>query len=120
MPVENISSFAHYSDYLKKHKNVLVLYYWKECGYCRMLAPIWDKVVDKYKDKINVIQVESSVIKTFNKEHRVYVFPTIVVLKNGVKIAEFTDTRNEKNLGNFITKYLSESPRRPKKSRAKI
>jgi thioredoxin-like negative regulator of GroEL len=119
MPVENISSFAHYEDYLKKHKNVLVLYYWKDCGYCHMLAPIWNKAMNKYQDKINVMQIEWDVIKTFDKNHLVSMFPTITVFKNGIKVSEMTAKRDERNLNTFITTHLLPKPKkRPVKATA--
>lgn len=111
MSVENITSFGHYEDYLKKHKNVLVLYYWKDCGYCHILAPIWNKAMNKYQDKINVMQVEWDVIKTFNKD-KVSTFPTIAVFKNGIKVAEMTSQHNERNLDKFITTHLLPKPKK--------
>jgi thioredoxin-like negative regulator of GroEL len=102
MPVENISSALHLSEYVKKHKVVLALYYWKQCGYCQMLVPTWNKVIQKHIEKINVMHIEWDIIKKFDKKNMVSVFPTIVIFKNGVKVAEMNKERNEKNLNQFI------------------
>ena len=36
----------------------IIKFYAEWCGPCRMYAPIWDKVTEKYKDQVEVISVD--------------------------------------------------------------
>jgi thioredoxin-like negative regulator of GroEL len=102
MPIENISSPGKFQAAIKNNKKVLVLYYWKDCGYCKTLIPTWNQVVHDYADKLNIAQIEWDVIKKLNEADQITSFPTIAVFKNGKVAAYMTSERNEKNLHKFI------------------
>ena len=112
MPIENISGPEKFTSFLKKHNNVLCLYYWKNCGHCIAFAPLWNKVTQQYKDSINVINVELECVRKLDDKYRVMSFPTVMVYKNGERYAEFIKNRTEKDLHAFIQKYALQKPRK--------
>jgi thiol-disulfide isomerase/thioredoxin len=118
MTVENIVTPAKFAASLKKHKTVLALFYWKDCGYCKMFFPTWNEVVGKYKDKIDVIQIEYDVVKNLPASDRVRFYPTISVFKNGVKALDMTTLRTEKNLDKFIRENVLQPAQTSPKSRS--
>jgi len=95
-----------FSKFVNSNKDVLCLYHWKECGYCREFAPIWDNVIRQMKDKINVVSIELEGIRGLESKYSVVSFPTILIYRNGERFKEFNKNRNEKELMKFIDSYL--------------
>ena len=101
---------------LSKNAKVMVFYYWKMCGHCVTFAPIWNKVVNKYKDRIQVINIELESMKRIDKKYMVSAFPSIVVYKNKNKWIDYTRERNEKELNKFIQDNLLDNQETLKKT----
>jgi thioredoxin 2 len=114
MPIENSSSPGNFKAALAKNKKVLVLYYWKDCGYCKSFFPIWSQVVQNYADKLHIVQIEWDVIKRMNINDRITSFPTIAAFKNGQLVSYMSSKRNDKNLEKFISTTFF--PKQPKKA----
>jgi thiol-disulfide isomerase/thioredoxin len=91
---------------LSKNAKVMVFYYWKMCGHCVTFAPIWNKVVNQYKDRIHVINIELESMKRIDKKYMVSAFPSIIVYKNKNKWIDYTRERTEKELHKFIQENL--------------
>lgn len=91
---------------LSKNAKVMVFYYWKMCGHCVTFAPIWNKVVNTYRDKIQVVNIELESMKRIDKQYMVSAFPSIVVYKNKNRWIDYTRERNEKELHKFIQENL--------------
>ena len=100
---------------LENNSKVICFYYWKNCGHCITFAPIWNKVVDKYKNKIQVINIELESMKKLDKEHMVFAFPSIIVYKNKSKWLDYSKNRTEKDLHMFIKENILDTPKTFKK-----
>ena len=108
MAIINEKSNANkkFKTFINNHEHVICLYHWLSCGFCLSFANVWNKVMNKYKDDINVISIELEAIKHIDKKYQVSAFPTIVIFKNGVKEKEFTKARTEKELIKFIEENM--------------
>lgn len=115
MPIINISEPTKFEEVVNTPNNVLCLYYWKLCGHCINFAPVWESVTNQYKDRINVVNVESQCVNKLKNKYKIMIFPTIIVYNNGEKIAEFVKERTEKNLHAFIKEHMLKSKRIEKK-----
>jgi protein disulfide-isomerase-like protein len=64
----------------------LVKFYTDWCGYCKRLAPTWDKLAGEYDNtelngkKIRILSVDCEKYKSIGKEFGVEGFPTIKVI----------------------------------------
>lgn len=119
MPIYNINNpstaKSQFSKCIGKNK-VICLYFWKQCGHCVEFAPIWEKVTNIYKDKINVINIELDCMRKLDNKYQINGFPTIIVYGKGNKLLEYNRTRTEKDLVLFIqANLLDTKPKAPVK-----
>jgi thiol-disulfide isomerase/thioredoxin len=103
---------------------LFIKFYWKDCGHCVSLAPIWNKVAKQHSgDKIFFLGVEADVVNRLKKDERVLAssyndviqpitgYPTLFMVKNKSFIPYDQDEREEANLNSFIQKYIVKKDR---------
>lgn len=87
---------------LSKKKNVIVEFYAPWCGHCKQLAPIWDKLGEKYKDHSDIIVAKMDSTANEVEEVKVQSFPTI---KYFPKEGGIVDYNGGRTLDDFV-KFL--------------
>lgn len=96
------------------HKNVehmeeikCKLYYANWCGHCQNFKPVWNKIIDKYKNnsKITIETIDCDANKEICDAKQIKGFPTIQ-LEKGNKIIEYNGSRTESSVSEFIEKNL--------------
>jgi len=88
---------------LNKDKDVLVEFYAPWCGHCKQLAPIYDKLGEKFKDHESIIVAKMD--STVNElEHtKINSFPTIKLFKKGDnQVVEYSGERTLEGLSKFL------------------
>jgi len=75
---------TNFRDIVGKDQYVLVKFYTKWCKYCKILAPIYDDVVDHLKTKgmserVLIARIEANSNQEISMMYGVYSFPTIVL-----------------------------------------
>lgn len=98
---------------------LFIKFYWKDCGHCVTLAPIWDTVAKQHSgDKISFLGVEADVVNKIKKDKRILAssyndviqpitgYPTLFMVKNKSFIPYDQTEREEANLNSFIQKYI--------------
>jgi len=88
---------------LDKEKNVLVEFYAPWCGHCKQLAPIYDKLGEKFSSDNTVVVAKMD--STINElEHtKINSFPTIKLYKKGDNtIVEYNGERTLEGLTKFL------------------
>lgn len=86
-----------------KEKNVLVEFYAPWCGHCKQLAPIYDKLAEKFAEDSSVVIAKMD--STVNElEHtKINSFPTIKLYKKGDnKVVEYSGERTLDGLSRFL------------------
>lgn len=95
----------------------------KNCPHCQDMKPQWDNLKKKLSnEKCNagLIEVDSNVAHNIPIEaikNRINGFPTIMIIKKGKPVQEYSGDRSEADMYSFFKKYLSEENKsKPKKS----
>merc|ERR1739847_90193 len=88
---------------MNAEKDVLVEFYAPWCGHCKQLAPIWDKLGEKYADSETVVIAKMDSTANELEEVKVQGFPTIKLFKKGDnKVIDYNGERTLDGLVKFI------------------
>jgi len=82
-------------------KKVFVEFYAPWCGHCKQLAPIWDKLGEKYKDDESIVIAKMDSTANEVEEVKVQSFPTLKYFANG----EVVDYKGGRTFDDFV-KFL--------------
>merc|ERR1711963_140086 len=93
---------------MNAEKDVLVEFYAPWCGHCKQLAPIWDKLGEKYADSETVVIAKMDSTANELEEVKVQGFPTIKLFKKGTN--EIVDYNGDRTLEGF-SKFLEDPPK---------
>ena len=66
---------------------VLVDFYSKTCGPCKMLAFILKDIDKKFGEKVNIIKVDFEENPDLIEEHNVEGYPTLIMFKDGKEVS---------------------------------
>merc|ERR1712236_106173 len=90
---------------MNAEKDVLVEFYAPWCGHCKQLAPIWDKLGEKYKDHESIVIAKMDSTANELEEVKVQGFPTIKLIRAGTnEIVDFDGDRTEAGFVKFLEK----------------
>lgn len=96
-----------FQNLLNEGKTVLVDYWAPWCGYCRRIAPAFEKIADSRED-IVFAKVNIDEEPLLANEANIEVIPTLVLYKDG-KAADFVIAPNSKlAIETFIEKGLQQ------------
>merc|ERR1712136_245810 len=93
---------------MNEEKDVLVEFYAPWCGHCKQLAPIWDKLGEKYKDHESIVIAKMDSTANELEEVKVQGFPTIKLFKKGTN--EIVDYNGDRTVEGF-SKFLEDPPK---------
>ncbi len=93
---------------LKRESRPVLVDFWAEwCAPCRMLAPIFEKLSEKYSDKVVFAKVNVDEWPDLAEEYGVMAVPTLILFVNGVEVERIIGLVPEKRIESLIKKYLS-------------
>ena len=78
------------------------------CGPCRMLAPVFEEISDKYEDKAGFVKidVDEEESEAAAMKYAITSIPNILVFKNGERVGNNLGFVPAEALEAFVKKYL--------------
>lgn len=105
MAVVNINK-EQFQQMIKGDKPVLVDYWAPWCGYCRRIAPAYEKIAEEYSDRIEVAKINIDEEGQLAETERVEVIPTLILYKNGTAVDSVINPGSKAAIDQFIQKAL--------------
>lgn len=93
------------SEVLQSELPVLVDFYADWCGPCKMLAPVVEKVADKYAGKAKVVKINTDDSPRTAQNYQVRGIPTLLVFAGGQPVDRKVGFVNEGELTKFLEKH---------------
>ena len=92
---------------LKSKIPVLVEFWTPDCGPCRSMAPIFDELAGKYKDKVLFGKVNAYDCPKLCAEFRITSVPTVLLLEEGITQSKFIGLRPADAVCDMIDKFFT-------------
>lgn len=93
-------------EVLQSDKPVLIDFWAEWCMPCRMLAPVIDKLAEKYGDQVKVGKVDTDANRDTAVKYGIQSIPTVILLKNGEPVKNFVGMQPESAYAEEIDKVL--------------
>ena len=79
----NLTADAFETEVLKSNQPVLVDFWAAWCGPCRMLAPVYEELAEKYADKAVFVKLDIDENEQAAVKHGVMSIPNVIAFKKG-------------------------------------
>lgn len=91
-------SVADLNKLLKANKTVLVDFHTQWCAPCKQMAPIVDKLEQRYKGKAAVLRIDIDKCSDIAKAYTISGVPVFVIYKNGKEVWRYKGAISEEEL----------------------
>ena len=93
-------------DQMMKNKVVFVDFWAMWCGPCRAIAPIYEQVAEKYKDKAVFLKCNVDEENALTLKQGISSIPCIIAYVDGKIVDKSVGLVNENILSSFVEKYI--------------
>lgn len=95
------------SEVLESELPVLVDFFAAWCGPCRMMAPLVEKMAEKYADKMKIGKLDVEDSMDIAQKYRVMNIPTFIFFKNGKAVETHVGGMSAAELEAKIQQYIA-------------
>jgi thiol-disulfide isomerase/thioredoxin len=109
----------NFDQVVAQDKYIVVKFYTRWCGYCRLMAPEYDKLFEHYKDTrqdLLVARLEGSINEDISYRYRIFSFPMVVLFhpKDKAIKSVFEQKRTMENMSAWIERIAPPLINEPK------
>ena len=85
---------------------VVVDFFATWCGPCKMLAPVFEGVSNKMREKAKFFKVDIDENGYIVQKYRISAVPTMIIFKDGVPVENLAGFMPEQNITKKVNSYL--------------
>ena len=105
--IKHVSDASFEADVLQSGSTVLVDYWAEWCGPCKQIAPILDEVAGTYQGKLQIAKMNVDENREIPAKFSIRGIPTLMLFKDGQKVATHTGSLTKAQLTAFIDQQLA-------------
>ena len=105
MAAKNIRK-EEFNALMEGSKPVLVDFWAPWCGYCRRIAPAYERVAEQHQAHVEVVKLNIDEEPLLANLERIEVIPTLVMYKGGKAISSIVAPESKAMIDRFIAESL--------------
>ena len=105
MAARNINH-EEFQNMIREDKPVLVDFWAPWCGYCRRIAPAYDRIAQQYGEDMVIAKINIDEEPKLAQAERIEVIPTLVLYRNGEAIGSIVAPESKAMIDAFIQESL--------------
>lgn len=94
------------TEVLNASEAVIVDFWADWCVPCKMVAPVLEKIAEKYQGKIKVVKVNVDQESELAMEHNIVSIPTLMVYQNGEIVKKQLGAASQSVLEDMVKEYV--------------
>lgn len=95
------------TEVLQSELPVLVDFFAQWCGPCKMMAPLVEKMAEKYEGKMKIGKLDVDDDMDIAQKYRVASIPTFIFFRNGEAVETFVGGMSSNELESKIQQFLA-------------
>ena len=105
MAARNINH-EEFQNMIRADRPVLVDFWAPWCGYCRRIAPAYDRIAQQYGEDMVIAKINIDEEPRLAHAERIEVIPTLVLYRNGEAIGSIVAPESKAMIEEFIKRNL--------------